>query len=196
MKKYKERRLSDFKAWYNPDSNFFIQFNHNLIHDDFAKEKRLGYSTDDALRKGYIRISLYNNVLSIEISKMPNDREFLSLQNIIKDNSYWNKIKKTIIDIHGHKTYKFEGISFLIADNFKDLKEEKMERYKRIYTEEIVSTDIPQKLRPEKIIKNKYNFPNDDWNKSVEKHDLYKYMKKKKKEDSVAFQTPVIVSNY
>lgn len=70
-----------------------------------------------------------------------------------------------------------------------------MERYKRVYTEEIVSTDIPQKLRPEKILKNKYTFPNDDWNKSIEKRDIYKYTKKKN-EDSVAFQSPVTVSNY
>jgi hypothetical protein len=73
------------------------------------------------------------------------------------------------------------------------------ESFDKFY-EEIVSTGIPQNLRPERIVKNAYNFPNDEWNKSKDKRDVYKYKTNKEAKepeaDSVPKQTPIMISNY
>jgi hypothetical protein len=54
-KLFKEKRLKKYKAWYNPNTDFFIQFNTNLLHSEIAEEK-LHKSEEQAINNGYYRI--------------------------------------------------------------------------------------------------------------------------------------------
>ena len=105
-----------------------------------------------------------------------------------KEEDYVEETLKDLLDIEESANIE------KLADMFIETKEPPNQ-----FIEEIVSTGIPQSLRPERIVKNAYNFPNDEWNKSKNKRDVFKYKKVKEAEpeaDSVPRQIPIVVSNY
>jgi len=125
MKRYKpvfntlvERRLSSWKAWYNPESNKLIQFNPNMIHSEIAEEE-LYMEETDAIKSGYYRIFVGHEV-AIDSWKEPTQREFKAVQYMIEENSY-----KKFTDVgwqiyNRNQFWKFPKLSFLFADNLKD----------------------------------------------------------------------------
>ncbi len=108
-----------------------------------------------------------------------------------KDEDYVEETLKDLLDIR--ESVDIEKLASLYINSNKTTDK---------FIEDIVSTDIPQKVRPERIVKNSYNFPNDEWNKSKEKRDVWKYVSKQKKEnkepesDSIPFIPKIVVSNF
>ena len=124
MKRYiplfpiKEKRLAAFKAWYNPNSNYFNQFSTNGLHSEVA-EQELRMSEDEAIRKGYYRI--YMDIsFNVNSYTKPDDREFSALQYLIKKHGYANKIIASYWDTEKDGVYMFPKQSFLYADSIED----------------------------------------------------------------------------
>jgi len=123
MKRYKplllqERRLISYKAWYNPSSNYFRQFSTNGLHQEIAQQD-LHLDEAQAIEKGYYRI-FCGHELDVDSYKLPNEREFKSLQNIIEQNSY-KKFEGTRWNVATVKGFIFfPKLSFLFANSIKD----------------------------------------------------------------------------
>ena len=127
MKRYKslkkqylllDRHMLEFKAWYNPSSNWFRQFSTNGTHLEIAEDE-LKMNEAEALRRGYYRIYLRKD-LNIDSYKVPTDREFKAIQDIIEKNSY-KKFKGTRWQvINPNHYYYFPYQSFLYAESLAE----------------------------------------------------------------------------
>jgi hypothetical protein len=122
MKKYKslfkERRIREYKAWANPDNNYFFQFSLNRIHSEIAEEE-LFMSEEEAINLGYARIYVGNEV-NIDTAKTPTPREFNTIKYMIEENSY-KKFSATRWKPYDQKgMFFFPNQSFLFADEIED----------------------------------------------------------------------------
>jgi len=118
--KLNERRMPVYKAWYNPSTDNFIQFNTNRIHDEVAQEEFYA-SEQMALKRGYIRLYVGSEI-DIESKYIPTDREFAALQYQIEKNSF-KKFNSVIWDTDKGGVFIFPKQSFLFADSIQDAKE-------------------------------------------------------------------------
>lgn len=123
MKRYKslqERVMSEYKAWYSPSSDKFIQFSTNSLHGDMA-ERYFKMDEVEAIRKGYIRISVLKG-LNIESWDEPDDREFLAVQDRLNSNTSKGQ-PQTYWEILETGKYKiFPKDSFFYAPSFNGKK--------------------------------------------------------------------------
>lgn len=124
IKKYKpltkieERRLPQYKAWYNPESNYFRQFSTNGLHQEISQED-LKLNEAEAIQKGYYRIFV-GHECDIDSYKIPTEREFKAVQAIIEENSI-KKFEGTRWNIETVKGFIFfPKLSFLFADSIKE----------------------------------------------------------------------------
>jgi hypothetical protein len=115
---FKEKRMVEYKAWYNPSSNYFRQFSSNGIHNEIA-EQELMMDEITAIRKGYFRIFVGKEI-NVDSYSVPTNREFKALQDIIEKNSYkkFNATRWSIVNQKG--LVYFPNQSFLFADSIKD----------------------------------------------------------------------------
>ena len=113
-----ERRLKEYKAWFNPDSSYFRQFSTNGIHSEIA-EQDLRMTEEQALQKGYYRIFVGHEV-NIDSWEHPNQRQFKTVQYLIEENSY-KKFDMTRWDIFTERgLWVFPKLSFLFAEKLED----------------------------------------------------------------------------
>ena len=126
MKRYKplllkleERRLPEYKAWFAPSSNKFIQFSTNGLHSEKAEEN-FGCNEADAIKKGYYRLYITTTEINIDSYTIPTEREFQAVKYIIEENSF-KKISATRWNVATQKGfYYFPKLSFFFSDNIKD----------------------------------------------------------------------------
>jgi hypothetical protein len=123
MKQYKplfdERRMYDYKAYYNPSSDYWYQFSINGIHNEIAQQELHLQNANEAIKKGYAQIYLYNNELNIRTFNRPDNREFLSTKDMLEKNSYFAKVKKTnweVIKDFGYYVFN----NFFFTDTIED----------------------------------------------------------------------------
>lgn len=122
MKRYnsffKEKRMSEYKAWYSPESDYFRQFSTNGLHSDISQSE-LGMDEIEAVRSGYYRIFV-GHELDIDSWIIPTDREFNAVKNIIEENSY-KKFDGTRWSLYNQRGfYFFPKQSFLFANSIND----------------------------------------------------------------------------
>jgi hypothetical protein len=118
---FKEKRMPEYKAWYNPSSNYFRQFSSNGIHNEIA-EQELMMDEITAIKKGYYRVFVGHEI-NIDSYDIPTDREFKALQDVIERHSY-KKFNATRWSIANQKGLVFfPNQSFLFADSIKDGRE-------------------------------------------------------------------------
>ena len=115
---FKEKRLPEYKAWYNPSSNYFRQFSTNGLHSEIA-EQDLRMNEADAIKDGYFRIFVGHEI-NINSQHLPSDREFKALQDLIERNSYkkFNATRWSVVTKKG--LIYFPKQSFLFADSIRD----------------------------------------------------------------------------
>ena len=110
--------MRSYKAWYNPSTDYFRQFNTNTLHGEIAYQE-LRMDETEAIQKGYYRIYC-GHELNIDSWDIPDDREFNSIKYTIEANSY-KKFKGTRWSIYTKPGYIFfPNQSFLFADSIKD----------------------------------------------------------------------------
>lgn len=114
----KEKRLNTFKAWYNPSSDWFYQFSDIELHNEISREQ-LHMTSEETLRKGYIRVYAYNKTLNIESKNTPRDIEFNSVKFKLEQNTFPAHIKFVTWDT-GKKVYFFKRQSFFHAESIQD----------------------------------------------------------------------------
>ena len=113
-----EKRLKEYKAWYNPQSDFLHQFSSNGLHSEQAEEQ-LGLDEIGALKAGYYRIFVGHEV-NIDSWKEPTEREFMATKYMIEENSF-KKFQATRWDVYSQKGFIFfPNQSFLFADSLDD----------------------------------------------------------------------------
>jgi len=125
LKRYKplfEKRIREYKAWYNPNTDKFIQFHPNLIHDEIAEEN-FRMDNEEALKHGYYRIWIGKQfgieTCNIESQKIPTDREFIATRYVIDENSY-KKFNHTHWEVVSpRKSFVFPENSFFFRDSIK-----------------------------------------------------------------------------
>jgi len=113
-----ERRMKSYKAWYNPDTHYFRQFDTNMLHGEIAyQEFRMNEA--EAIENGYYRIYVDFEV-NIDSQDIPDEREFNAVKYMIEANSY-KKFKNTRWNVASKPGYFwFPHQSFLFADSIKD----------------------------------------------------------------------------
>jgi hypothetical protein len=109
----------DYKAWFSPHNNKFYQFNVSDLHDDYSYDL-FNMSTDEALKKGYIRIYSHYRELNIESSTIPDERIFNSLKYALEDNTKIPFIKSVNWDVDNDYLYRFRNQSFFYSDSIYD----------------------------------------------------------------------------
>jgi len=111
--------MSEYKAWYNPDSDLFNQFSTNGLHSDIAQEKLHQGDEIEAIKHGYYRIFVGHEV-NIDSWDVPSDREFNAVKNTIEDNSYkkFNGTRWSTFTKGGY--FYFPKQAFLFADSIKN----------------------------------------------------------------------------
>jgi len=124
-----EKRMQQFKAWYNPESDYWYQFSTNLIHNEVAKDV-LKMDAITAKKNGYIEVYVVKD-LNIRSEKIPTDREFNALKYKIENHSYPFKIENCFWHINGKdKTYHFPKQSFFLVDSIKSGKKTNFSSWK------------------------------------------------------------------
>lgn len=122
MKRYKskikERRLQDFKAWYSLDSDWWYQFSSGLLHSETSLEQ-LRMSEEKAIKKGYVRVYVYDNTINIQSKDIPDEREFFALRDRIERNIFPGKIRFTIWET-SQRNFYFRKQSFFFVDSIRD----------------------------------------------------------------------------
>lgn len=111
--------MHSYKAWYNPSTDYFIQFNTNMLHTEIAEQELHMRNEIEAMKHGYWRI-FCDHELDIDTWDIPTDREFAAVQNMIERNSY-KKFENTRWSIYSKPGfYFFPKLSFFFADSFQD----------------------------------------------------------------------------
>ncbi len=115
--------MKSYKAWFSPDTDYFRQFDTNMLHGEIAYQE-LRMNEADAIEHGYYRIYVDHEV-NIDSFTIPDEREFNAVKYMIEANSYkkfsgtrWNVATKP-----GY--YWFKNQSFLYADSFKEAEHKK-----------------------------------------------------------------------
>jgi hypothetical protein len=121
MKRYrmlKEKAMAEYKAWYSPSSDKFMQFSFHGLHSERAEED-LKMKEPEAIKKGYIRISVHNGIY-IESFNMPNSRDFLATREAVDSHTRKNQ-PSTIWDVLGREEYwEFTKDSFFNSESITD----------------------------------------------------------------------------
>jgi len=124
MKRYNklyELKKLDYKAWYFEPTDQFRQFSTNLLHVDIAEEE-FGWDEETALKNGAVRVTAFLGELGIESWKVPNDRLFRKVRDILEQNTLVPKITNTIWELGSSYTY-YQFINarfFYSAKSIKD----------------------------------------------------------------------------
>lgn len=118
-KKLKEKKQTEYKAWYHPRSDWWSQFSTNSIHSEVIK-----MSEEEALKKGYIRIYIYKSIINISSYNIPSDRVFSSVKYKLVENTYFSGIKRIIWDIVKNgkyiTSYSFDTKTFLNIESINE----------------------------------------------------------------------------
>lgn len=115
LRRYKrlfEITKNNYKAFYNPNTDYWFTFNTNLVHSEICK-RELKMSSLEAEQAGYYEIYVYETSISIRSFSVPNERQFMATRYKLEENS--RNINQVNWDTKT-KSFSFPGKSFFTAE--------------------------------------------------------------------------------